>query len=145
MRCHLIPYVVGQLEHKKCSEVELRNSEKWSFPMAASPVHLVLSLKPSFSPLSFKVCFEMHDKIFCSAGSMLMRLNNLYFAEQGHVNQIGLCIPQFPSFESLATKIGGRFLQETRNALCWWRRNKILECVIFFPLYRKSFLEQKQN
>jgi hypothetical protein len=28
----------------------------------------------------------MHDKKICSAGSMLMRLNNLYFAEQGHVN-----------------------------------------------------------
>ena len=54
--------------------------------MAASPVHLVLSLKPSFPPLSFKVCFEMHDNFFCSAGTMLMRLNNLYFAEQGHVN-----------------------------------------------------------
>lgn len=30
------------------------------------------------------------------------------------------------------------FLQETRNILCWWRRNNILECVIFSPLHLKE-------
>ena len=72
---HLIPSVLGQLKHKKLAKPEVGNSRKWPFPIAASPVQLVLFLKSSFLPLSFKVCSEMHKKKKKNcAGGMLVRV-----------------------------------------------------------------------